>query len=231
MSWNKSIATMVAALLAATMAFAQTLFSLDTTFKAQLSHTLNGPGATVNHLLPLEDGSMLIAGSFRFPWDPVPPTQSRTGTRLLSNGMPDLDYPQFYGGGRLTRWNDRFYVGGANVRRRFMDGTVDPSFIPMTLGPYFNSGIAGDYHVFPDGRVLMTGGHILSDTIRGFTGAHNFIWFSNEGYLDTTRIHRKGNGTINTLHQTADGKFIVSCGLCTTVSLRPTTSRRMPLFC
>ena len=66
----------------------------------------------------------------------------------------------------------------------------------MNLGPYFYSFQGGDYHVFPDGRVLMSGSHQLEDSIRGFDGWYSMIWFSNEGYLDTTRIHRRSNGNM-----------------------------------
>jgi hypothetical protein len=48
----------------------------------------------------------------------------------------------------------------------------------MNDGPYFASLQGGDYHVFPDGRVLMSGSHQLSDTIRGFVG-YEPIWFTN----------------------------------------------------
>ena len=64
----------------------------------------------------------------------------------------------------------------------------------MNLSPYFASLQGGDYHVFNDGRVVMSGQHLLMDSIRGFEGIYSLIWFSNEGYLDTTRIHRQSNG-------------------------------------
>ncbi|MBL0128620.1 MAG: T9SS type A sorting domain-containing protein [Flavobacteriales bacterium] len=80
----------------------------------------------------------------------------------------------------------------------------------MNTGPYFSSLDGRDYHVFPDGRVLLSGVHILSDTIRGFTGAHRLVWFSNTGYLDTTRVHRKGNGAINRFVALESGKFVAS---------------------
>ena len=48
--------------------------------------------------------------------------------------------------------------------------------------------------MYPDGRVLVCGLHELSDSIRGYVGFYDLIWFSNQGYLDTTAHHRQGNG-------------------------------------
>src|SRR5690606_4852326 len=77
----------------------------------------------------------------------------------------------------------------------------------------------GDYHVYPDGRILMSGRHILSDTLRGFVGHYNLIWFSNEGYLDTTRTHRRSNYTnglcqLSHFAELPNSQFICS-GTCT----------------
>jgi uncharacterized delta-60 repeat protein len=90
------------------------------------------------------------------------------------------------------------------------NGQQDASFIEMNLGPYFSSLQGGDYHVFPDGRVLMAGTHQLNDPVRGFVGYYNLIWFTNSGYLDTTRIHRQSNGTIRRIRQQPDGRFLCS---------------------
>jgi uncharacterized delta-60 repeat protein len=89
-----------------------------------------------------------------------------------------------------------------------MDGTRDTAFIEMNNGPYFNSLQGGDYHVYPDGRVLLTGTHSLDDIARGFVGYYNLIWFTNTGYLDTTRTHRQGNGSVFKIKELPDGKFL-----------------------
>ncbi|MBX2978521.1 MAG: T9SS type A sorting domain-containing protein [Flavobacteriales bacterium] len=81
----------------------------------------------------------------------------------------------------------------------------------MNSNTSFQSLTGGDYHVFPDGRVLLSGSHTLSDTARGYVGQYNLIWFSNEGYLDTTRLHRQANGTIWQFKELPDGKFICTC--------------------
>ncbi|MBK9276078.1 MAG: T9SS type A sorting domain-containing protein [Flavobacteriales bacterium] len=87
---------------------------------------------------------------------------------------------------------------------------MDTDFISLNAGPYFSTGQGGDYHVYPDGRVLMTGVHVLSDSIRGFEGFHSLVWFSNTGYLDTTATHRKCDNTIDLIHPLPDGKFLLS---------------------
>jgi hypothetical protein len=90
----------------------------------------------------------------------------------------------------------------------------------MNLGRYFTSLQGGDYHVYPDGRVLMSGAHVLSDSIRGFEGLYSLIWFSNGGYLDTTRTHRLCNGVIYAIEEQPDGKFLCT-GTMTTYEGQP----------
>ena len=90
----------------------------------------------------------------------------------------------------------------------------------MINSPYFTAIQGGDYHVFDDGRVLITGSHNLSDSIRGFMGSYKLIWFSNEGYLDTTRIHRQANGAMWRFTALPDGKFLCSCN-CTVYDGQP----------
>lgn len=140
----------------------------------------------------------------------------RSTVKLLPNGQRDLSFPTFpqtTGGGVITPWVDgKFYVGTTTVRRLLPNGLLDPSFIAPHTSPYFQggSGGGGDYHVFSDGRVLLSGLHLLSDSIRAFEGQYNLIWFSNEGYLDTTRMHRKGNGAVNRFIELPNGQFICS---------------------
>ena len=180
----------------------QTPFALDPTFQTQISLQY------VASALPLEDGKVLIAGQFNYIGQP--------GVFGLARLNTDGTFDQTFnasnlGSGKLTPWEDVFYVGTMQtVRRIQMDGLQDMSFIEMNLGPYFSSLQGGDYHVFPDGRVVMSGVHLLEDSIRGFMGYHNFIWFTNTGYLDTTRIHRWGDGAIFRFKELPDGKFICS---------------------
>ena len=160
----------------------------------------------VNSILLDEEGGLIISGRFRFPGVE---NEKRT-VRLNSDGALDMVFNQsVLGGGTLTPWNDRVYVATTQtVRRLMLNGFQDPSFIEMNLGPYFTSLQGGDYHVYPDGRVLMSGAHMLDDPIRGFQGLYSLIWFSNTGYLDTTRTHRLCNGVIYEIEEQPDGKFL-----------------------
>lgn len=90
------------------------------------------------------------------------------------------------------------------------NGLIDPSFIHLNSGPYFSSLQGGDYHVFLDGRVLLGGSHTVNYPAGGYSGQHQLIWFTNTGYLDTTRVHRKGNGAVMRFRELPDGKFICS---------------------
>ncbi|MDX9751452.1 MAG: delta-60 repeat domain-containing protein [Flavobacteriales bacterium] len=133
--------------------------------------------------------------------------------RFLPNGARDEVFNNSgLGQGRLTAWNgDTFYVATSQtVRRILSNGIQDPSFIEMNSGPYFSSLQGGDYHVYADGRVLMSGVHVLSDTVRDFVGHHCLVWFSSEGYLDTTQHHRKCLGSLNVFQALPDGRFIGS---------------------
>src|SRR5690606_9664291 len=108
----------------------------------------------------------------------------RGGSCILPNGQQDVDFPPFpqtTGGGKIVPWADGyFYVSTGLVRRLGPDGLVDPTFINnLNNGPYFLNLFNGDYHVYSDGRFLMSGLHTLSDTARGFVGMYNLIWFSN----------------------------------------------------
>ena len=180
---------LVAAAMAATNIAAQQSFELDASFQTTIDQDY------VSSVVSLTDGDVLVSGMLVFAGgNPFIP---RGGARLGPSGMLSSGFNQYPPiDGRIVLWNDRFYAGGGTVRRLLSNGFQDPSFISMNLGPYFSSFQGGDYHVFPDGRVLMSGSHQLEDTIRGFDGWYSLIWFSNEGYLDTTRIHRRSNGNM-----------------------------------
>jgi hypothetical protein len=82
----------------------------------------------------------------------------------------------------------------------------------MNNDPLFSSLQGGDYFVYTDGRVLMSGVHQLLDSIRGYEGLYCLCWFSNSGYLDTTRIHRQCAGSLDFFTELPDGNFIGSLG-------------------
>ncbi|MCC6839921.1 MAG: T9SS type A sorting domain-containing protein [Flavobacteriales bacterium] len=193
----------LAATLAAGAAWPQQPFDLDPSFR------FNADSWYINSTYPLPDGDVIISGVIAVPGEwPI----ERLGARLNPDGSIDPDfrtYPSM--GGKSTPWQDQFYCEvGQVVRRFFMDGRIDSSYISIAQAPYCGFLQGGDYHVFPDGRVLVAGGHLLEDSIRGFVGLYGLIWFTNQGYLDTTRIHRRTNSDIYYLHALPDGKFLCS---------------------
>lgn len=197
----------LAAVLAASEAWPQPSFDLDTTFR------MNADTWYVTSVAPMPDGRVLLSGMIKFPGDDY----FRGSARLLPNGQRDMTFPGFpqtIGQGKLTPWNGQYYVKAAqDVRRLNNDGLIDPTFVTSAEDPLHTIFQGSDYHVFPDGRVLITGVHALHDTARGFVGDHCLIWLTNTGYLDTTRIHRKCGPLYmtSTLHEQPDGKFLV-CG-------------------
>ncbi len=184
------------------IATAQPPFGLDTTFRTDIETWL------VYSILEQEDSKVIISGQIKFPGD----IYMRSGARLNIDGSKDDSYPYWaYMGGKLIPWEGKIYAGnGGIVRRLLPDGTMDPEFIfAMTNDPLFTPLQGGDFHVFPDGRIVMSGLHHLYDTEGTHLGLHNFIWFTNTGHVDTTRVHRKGNGAIYTFKELPDGRFIV----------------------
>lgn len=192
---------------------AQVPFDLDEGFRTEMNVRY------VASVLEDASGGLIVSGRFRFPG-----VQNEKFTaRVDATGNLDPTYnATVLGGGRLHPWNDGLvYVGTTQtVRRLLPSGNSDPMFIEMNLGRYFTSLQGGDYHVYPDGRVLMSGAHVLSDSIRGFEGLYSLIWFSNEGYLDTTRTHRLCNGVIYAIEEQPDGKFLCT-GTMTTYEGQP----------
>lgn len=179
---------LVAAALAATSSVAQQNFDLDPTFQTTIDQDY------VSSVVALTDGDILVSGRLRFSGEGA--FDYRLGTLLQPTGARRSGFSAFPSmGGKVVIWQDRFYAAaGQSVLRSQSNGIQDPTFIAMNLGPYFLSLQGGDYHVFPDGRILFSGQHLLDDTVRDFEGLYTLIWFSNEGYLDTTRIHRQSNG-------------------------------------
>jgi len=195
------------------VAFPQVVLDLDQSFRTGMQVIY------VASVLPVAEGGVVVSGRFRFPGL----DGERRSARLLPSGELDLVYYNSgLGGGALKVWsNGLVYVGTTQtVRRLLSNGHQDPTFIEMNLGRYFTSLQGGDYHVYSDGRVLMSGAHVLSDSICGFEGLYSLIWFSNEGYLDTTRTHRLCNGVIYAIDEQPDGKFLCT-GTMTTYGGQP----------
>jgi hypothetical protein len=180
-------------------------FDLDIEFRTKINSWY------VSGVAPLPDGDVLLSGQIRFPGDPI--GTFRLLARVDHHGNQVSWFPYAYGGGKLTEWNGRYYVlNNQIVHRVWPDGTTDTDFIGMNLGPYFSSLQGGDYQVYPDGRILMSGVHELRDSIRGFEDLYCLIWFSNTGYLDTTKTHRTCAGSLDFFCELPNGQFIGSLG-------------------
>jgi uncharacterized delta-60 repeat protein len=193
----------VATLVVATLGLAQQPFNLDMGFRTSIQQV------SVNSVLPLPDGNVLISGMFRYPGD----ASWRTGARLMQDGALDPTFPAYPSmGGRITPWQDKIYVGlSQTVRRLLLNGNVDPSFQHLNANaPLFSSLQGGDYHVYPDGRIVISGAHTLNDPEHGFVGLYNLIWFTNTGQLDTTKHHRRCDEVLFEFEEQPDGKFLCS---------------------
>ena len=203
---GKKAVTIAATIGVATIACAQAPFDLDPTFVTNI----NQQG--VSSIALLDDGDLLVSGTMRFGSNQT----SWRLARLNPDGSRDPNWPSITppGGGKIVPWSGRAYVAvGQGVKRVWLDGDTDFGFGEMSLDPYIQILLqGGDYHVFPDGRLLITGTHGLSDTVRGYVGLYNLIWITAYGRLDTTRVHRKANGDITTLQRLPDGRFIAAGG-------------------
>ena len=181
---------------------AQQPFDVDTTYQTGIETWY------VSSILPLDNGNVIASGEIRYDGG----LTQKTLVRLLHSGQRDNSfYNSGLGGGFIRPWLNKFYVSTPHTVRRIQeDGYQDLSFIPMNLQPYFSSIQGGDYHVYPDGRILMSGVHGLHDSIRGFDGLYCLIWFSNTGYLDTTQTHRTCAGSLDFFTELPNGQFIGS---------------------
>lgn len=184
---------------------AQQAFELDTTFRCEPEVQ------NVIDALVLSDGDVVISGGIRVEGDPA--GFLRGGVRLNPDGTLDPDFPELiYMGAHLVPWQDKLYAGGNPVSRLFMDSfTPDPTW-ELLDEPLLLPFQYGQYHVFPDGRVLLGGLHDLLDTAHGFVGSYELVWLTNTGRLDTTRVHRNANGAIYRFKQVPLGSNAQQAG-------------------
>lgn len=188
----------VVALCATTVSPAQQPFDVDpsfqTTFQVGETNAMQGVG----DLYFLPDGRIMVSGQVRLPDELF----SRTGVRLFQDGSLDMGFPvpfiwPSYMGGRITPWGDKFYcASGQGIRRLNGDWSLDELFDIYASYPTASVFQGGDYHVYPDGSLLVSGGVDLNDPVRGYVGYYRLVWFTNTGWLDTTRTHRQANGDI-----------------------------------
>ena len=183
----------------ATSASAQYPLMLDTNFRVVLQ------SQSVNSIMQLADGDLILSGRLRLEgeWSDrsMIKVDAYTGVQIpVAGGL--------YGGGKLTRWEEKYYVGnGQTLRRLNANGTLDPAFDEPNLDPTFASLQGGDYHVYPDGRLLVSGWHQLYDA-NGDPFLHSLIWFTDSGWVDHTRTHRKSNAPVYVIKEEPDGQFL-----------------------
>lgn len=197
---------------------AQVPLSLDTSFRA--SRITHPPG--LSDALPLEDGSVIIAGSFvldsfvltQFGW-----------ARLLSNGDIDDDFPMGSGGGTIIATDEYYYtVTSGGVKRYSLDGEIDIYYSHSAANnpvPGFIGGNYGDVFVQDDGRVLMTGDMLMPNPFYGQeSGWYSLMRINTDATLDSTFDHRQTDGGIWTLEPLANEQFLAS-GVFTTYEDMP----------
>ncbi len=204
---TKGIVLLVVLLVGTTRGLAQDAFDLDVSFLTTVQHTY------VSSVAVMDNGQLLVSGEMLFQG--ADPFVSSCGARLNSDGSRDALFPLYppWGCGKvIRRWNDRFYVDTYGLPRRLLpDGLLDPTFQHLNdNAPLFSSFQGGDYHVYPDGSVVITGSHTMNVPDSGWVGSHHMIWFNNDGTLDFTRRPRRGNGTISLIVPQPDGKFLLS---------------------
>ncbi|MCB9183089.1 MAG: T9SS type A sorting domain-containing protein [Flavobacteriales bacterium] len=153
------------------------------------------------------DGKLLVSGEMKFGSG-----LTYYLMRLNSDGSRDMGFPYVgAGGGKISTWSDRYYVSTAQTLRRLTpSGLLDNTFQHLNDYVEFSSGQGGDYHVYPDGSVVITGDHIVNVPDSGWAGFYSLIWFNNDGTLDLTRQPRQGNGSISLIVPQPDGKFLLS---------------------
>ncbi len=204
----------VAALGAATAAAAQQPFDLDPTFRTTINRI------HVSDLIERPDGKLIISGGLTLPGD-IGSMPGHYCALLHPDGSLADAYeggsnPVFYMYGKLTEWQDRVYSSSGS-RRNFRDsGLADTAYSILTHSPWFSFLQPGDYHVYPDGSVLISGYYPINDSMLGLGGtAHQYyslVWFTNNGTFDPTRPPRLSDGAILTFQEMPDGKFMCNGG-------------------
>lgn len=172
----------------ASAAMPQQPFDLDPSFRTNMI------GDFVKSVVPLNDDNLLLSGNIRFPGTPnweFPQSLAK----VQPNGSLIIGYPPPLWGvaassGRITPWQDKYYVYGGDAYRLLTNGDRDTTFHTISggTGLYYITDQVGDYHVLPDGRLVLGGqyGVVLNHVAQGH---YAFLWLTNTGEVDTTRIH------------------------------------------
>jgi uncharacterized delta-60 repeat protein len=190
-------------LLGAAAALAQPPLSVDPSFQTQIQWRY------VSDLEFLPDGKFLVSGEMNFPGMIMPPFRGLA--RLNADGSLDDSFTRYGGGGQIRFWGNSYYVGiGQSVRRYSMDGDIDPTYSATNHFSYFQG---GEYHLFPDGTVLLTGYRHLHDTADWSVIQYNncLAKLGLNGEPDPTFTHRSCfQGYARRIRPTPDGKFMLS---------------------
>ena len=183
------VMAMAVLLVRAAIAFAQQSWSLDPSFQTAIV-TEN-----VSSLALLPNGKILISGRINFTNSPL--LDNWSTMRLNANGSRDATFPpppqSTGGGGKITAWNDKFYIQSTPLLRSDENGINDPSFV-FQADQFFTSEGLGDYFVYPDGSVVIVGLFSLNYANEGYVGLYNMVWLTNTGSVDLSRPPRRGGG-------------------------------------
>jgi len=200
---SKHATTVAALLVGAATACAQVPWQLDPTFRTEIV-TEN-----VNSLAILPNGQLLISG--RINYTPSPLANNWSTMRLNADGSRDETFPpppqSSGGGGKIVPWQGRFYIKSGTMLRALSNGLNDPQF-DLLNNPYFVALQLEDFHVYPDGSLVVVGDFALSHP--QYTGYYNMVWITPSGSIDLSRQPRAGNANIEHINQQPDGRFILS---------------------
>lgn len=194
-----------AALLAASTGRGQLAWVMDTTFRTDIEWR----GVSDIEFRP---NGTWISGEFKYLNDAM--NWPRYSAVLDEFGNRIITFETAGGGGMMAPWGeDRFYVRNAQglIRKFYSDGSIDGSFNIETI--FSSSTHGGDFHVYPDGKVLMTGSHdlwSLADT--SFQGPqYCLVRWDSTGLPDPTFQHRQcQSGIVMKIWQQPDGKFLLA---------------------
>jgi len=183
---------------------AQEAFELDQGFRTTFERV------AVHSAISLPNGSVIISCNID---NPSPLGGYWYLLRLFPNGTMDTGFAfEVGGGGKLILRDSVFYISQEFVWRAYLDGRRDTTFdMYPGINSLYSPGSTFDYHVFPDGRILLSGDGFVHHPELGNLGEFNLIWFNANGQLDYTRTNRRANGATYQFAELPDGKFIVTC--------------------
>ncbi len=180
-------------------------------------------GSTVNRMLPMPDGGVLVGGNFTQIQDSAGALMSGLGriARFTASGAFDVDFSAGAGANGQVRGfalqpNGRILVIGdfttfagspaGRIVRLFPDGSMDRSFKP-------GAGADEDIHdivLQPDGRILIAGAF----TKFGSVARNRLVRLMPDGAVDTSFANPGFSATIlRTIALQPDGKVLVGGGL------------------